>query len=315
MSDRTRSLPRRSCLSVPGSSEKMMSKAPTLAADMVFLDLEDAVAPLEKEGARAKVVDAVKNQDWGDKVLCVRVNAWDTKWTYGDVIEVVGNAGERLEEIMLPKVQSAAEVVALDLLITQVEINAGLPAGHIGIEAQIETARGLINVEEICAASPRVETVILGPVDFSASMEMPSLSGGLLIPGYPGDYFHYVFMKILMAARANGIQAIDGPYVKVRDPEGFREYSQRTHLLGFDGKWALHPDQVTVLNEVFGPSQDQFDRAWAILDAYRSATEGERKGAVMFGDEMIDEASRKVAVKVVARGQRAGLTRSVVAGP
>jgi citrate lyase subunit beta/citryl-CoA lyase len=315
MSDRTRSLPRRSCLSVPGSSEKMMSKAPTLAADMVFLDLEDAVAPLEKEGARAKVVDAVKNQDWGDKVLCVRVNAWDTKWTYGDVIEVVGNAGERLEEVMLPKVQSAAEVVALDLLVTQVEINAGLPAGHIGIEAQIETARGLINVEEICAASPRVETVILGPVDFSASMEMPSLSGGLLIPGYPGDYFHYVFMKILMAARANGIQAIDGPYVKVRDPEGFREYSQRTHLLGFDGKWALHPDQVTVLNEVFGPSQEQFDRAWAILDAYRSATEGERKGAVMFGDEMIDEASRKVAVKVVARGERAGRTRSVVAGP
>jgi citrate lyase subunit beta/citryl-CoA lyase len=310
MSDRTRSLPRRSCLSVPGSSEKMMGKAPTLGADMVFLDLEDAVAPLEKEGARAKVVDAIKNQDWGDKVLCVRVNAWDTKWTYGDVIEVVSHAGERLEELMLPKVQSAAEVVALDLLLTQVEINAGLPAGHIGIEAQIETARGLINVEEICAASPRVETVILGPVDFSASMEMPSLSGGLLIPGYPGDYFHYVFMKILMAARANGIQAIDGPYVKVRDQEGFREYSQRTHLLGFDGKWALHPDQVAVLNEVFGPSQEQFDRAWAILDAYRSATEGEGRGAVMFGDEMIDEASRKVAIKVVARGERAGRSRT-----
>jgi citrate lyase subunit beta / citryl-CoA lyase len=315
MSDRTRSLPRRSCLSVPGSSEKMMGKAPTLGADMVFLDLEDAVAPLEKVGARAKVVDAVKNQDWGDKILCVRVNAWDTKWTYGDVIDVVGNAGERLEEIMLPKVQTAAEVVALDLLLAQVEINAGLPSGHIGIEAQIETARGLINVEEICAASPRVETVILGPVDFSASMEMPSLSGGLLIPGYPGDYFHYVFMKILMAARANGIQAIDGPYVKVRDPEGFREYSQRTHLLGFDGKWALHPDQVTVLNEVFGPSQEQFDRAWAILDAYKSATEGEGRGAVMFGDEMIDEASRKVAIKVVARGERAGRSRSRTAAP
>src|SRR6202011_4880160 len=194
MSDRSRNLPRRSCLSVPGSSEKMMAKAPGLAADMVFLDLEDACAPLEKVGARAKVVDAVKNLDWGEKVLCVRVNAWDTKWTYGDVIDVVGNAGERLDEIMLPKVQSAAEVVAMDLLLTQVEINAGLPPQHIGIEAQIETARGLINVEEICAASPRLETVILGPVDFSASMGMPSLSGGLLIPEYPGDYFHYVFM-------------------------------------------------------------------------------------------------------------------------
>src|SRR6266571_2084040 len=301
MSERSRNLPRRSCLSVPGSSEKMLGKAPGLAADMVFIDLEDSVAPLEKEGARAKAVDAVKNQDWGDKVLCVRVNAWDTKWTYGDVIDVVGNAGERLEEVMLPKVQSAAEVVALDLLLTQVEANAGLPDRHIGIEAQIETARGIINVEEICAASPRVETIILGPVDMSASMEMPSLAGGLHIPEYPGDYFHYVFVKILMAGRANGLQVIDGPYVRVRDPEGFRDFCIRTQILGYDGKWALHPDQVTILNEVFSPSQEQFDRARDILDAYRSATEGEGKGAVMFGDEMIDEASRKVAVKVVAR--------------
>jgi citrate lyase subunit beta/citryl-CoA lyase len=310
MSERTRTLPRRSCLSVPASSEKMLGKAPGLPADMVFLDLEDSVAPLEKELARAKAVDAIKNQDWGEKVLCVRVNAWDTKWTYGDVIEVVGNAGERLEEVMLPKVQSAAEVVAMDLLLTQVEQNSGLPVGHVGIEAQIETARGLINVEEICAASPRLETIILGPVDFSASMEMPSLAGGLQIPDYPGDYFHYPFMKILMAGRANGLQVIDGPYVKVRDPEGFRDFCTRTQILGYDGKWALHPDQVTILNEVFGPNQEQFDRAWAILDAYKEATEGERKGAVMFGDEMIDEASRKVAIKVVARGERAGLKRS-----
>jgi citrate lyase subunit beta/citryl-CoA lyase len=288
----------------------MLGKAPGLPADMVFMDLEDAVAPLEKESARAKAVDAVKNQDWGEKILCVRVNAWDTKWTYGDVIEVVGNAGERLEEVMLPKVQSAAEVVALDLLLTQVEINAGLPPGHIGIEAQIETARGIINVEEICAASPRLETIILGPVDMSASMEMPSLAGGLQIPEYPGDYFHYVFVKILMAGRANSLQVIDGPYVKVRDNDGFRDFCKRTEILGYDGKWALHPDQVTILNEMFGPSQEEFDRALDILDAYRDATEGERKGAVMFGDEMIDEASRKVAVKVVARGERAGLTRS-----
>ena len=310
MSERTRTLPRRSCLSVPASSEKMLGKAPGLAADMVFLDLEDSVAPLEKESARAKAVDAVKNQDWGDKVLCVRVNAWDTKWTYGDVIDVVGNAGERLEEVMLPKVQSAAEVVALDLLLSQVEANAGLPPRHIGIEAQIETARGLINCEEICAASPRVETIILGPVDMSASMEMPSLAGGLQIPEYPGDYFHYVFVKILMAGRANGLQVIDGPYVRVRDPEGFRDFARRTQLLGYDGKWALHPDQVTILNEVFSPSQEQFDRAWDIVDAYRLATEEDRRGAVMFGEEMIDEASRKVAVKVVARGERAGLSRS-----
>ena len=310
MSERTRNLPRRSCLSVPASSEKMMAKAAGLPADMVFLDLEDAVAPLEKEGARGKAVDAIKNHDWGDKTLCVRINSWDTKWTAFDVIEVVGNAGERLDEVMLPKVESAAQVVALDLLLTQVEIRAGLPRGHIGIEAQIETAKGLLDVDAICAASPRLETIILGPVDMSASMGMPSLAGGLLIPDYPGDYFHYVFVKILMAGRAHGLQVIDGPWVKIQDLDGFREYCRRTQILGYDGKWAIHPSQVPILNEMFAPSQAQFDRAADILDAYQAATEGDRRGAVMFGDEMIDEASRKVAAQVVALGNRAGLSRS-----
>ena len=311
MSARSRDLPRRSCLSVPGSSEKFLAKGPTIPADMTFLDLEDAVSPLEKEAARPKVVDAIKNLDWGDRVLCVRVNDWSTEWTAFDVIEVVGQAGERLDEIMLPKVQDAGQVQALDLLLTQVEKKAGLPIGHIGIEAQIETARGLINVDEICAASPRLETIILGPVDFSADMQMPSLAGGLQIPEYPGDYFHYVFMRILMAGRANNLQVIDGPYVKVRDSEGFRDFCTRTQILGFDGKWALHPDQVTILNEMFSPTQAQFDRANDILDAYEEATTtGDRKGAVMFGDEMIDEASRKVAIKLVSRGERAGLERS-----
>jgi len=310
MSERSRALPRRSCLSTPGSNERFLAKAPTVAADMTFLDLEDSVAPLEKEPARAKVVDAVKNLDWDDRVLCVRVNAWDTKWTYGDVIEVVGQAGERLDEVMLPKVQHPAEVVALDLLLTQVEENAGLPRGHIGIEAQIETTRGLINVDDICAASPRLETVIFGPADFAASMEMPVLTGGVQIPEYPGDHFHYVFSRILMAGRANGLQVIDGPYLRVRELDALRDFAQRTRVLGYDGKWALTPDQVAVMNEVYSPTQEQFDRAWDILDAYRSATEGDRKGAVMFGDEMIDEASRKMAVKFVSRGARAGLRRS-----
>src|SRR5438132_12298239 len=309
MSERSRNLPRRSCLSVPGSSEKMLGKAPNLGADMVFLDLEDAVAPLEKPGARAKVVQAISESDWGETVLCVRVNAWDTEWTYRDVIEVVEGASERLDELMLPKVQSAAEVQALDMLLTQIETVTGRQS-RVGIEAQIETARGLINVEEICAASDRLETIVLGPVDMSASMEMPSLAGGLNIPEYPGDYFHYVFVKILMAGRANGLQVIDGPFVRVRDPEAFRDFCKRSQILGYDGKWALHPDQVTILNEVFSPSQEQFDRAWDIVDAYRLATEEDRRGAVMFGEEMIDEASRKVAVKVVARGERAGLSRS-----
>ncbi|MHB1533009.1 MAG: HpcH/HpaI aldolase/citrate lyase family protein [Acidimicrobiales bacterium] len=310
MSERTRQLPRRSCHAVPGSSERFLSKAPSLGADQYFLDLEDAVAPVEKVGARATVVEAIRTEDWGEAVLCVRVNAWDTRWTYGDVIEVVSGAGERLDELMLPKVQDAAQVKALDLLLNQVEINAGLPASHIGIEAQIETARGLINVEEICGASPRLEAVILGPVDLSASMGMPSLAGGLQIPEYPGDYFHYVFTKILMAGRANGLQVIDGPYVKVRDLEGLRDYARRTQVLGFDGKWSLHPDQVGVLNEVFSPTQEQYDRAWHILDVYREVTEGDRKGALMLGEEMVDEASAKVAAALVRRGQRGGLQRS-----
>jgi citrate lyase subunit beta / citryl-CoA lyase len=310
MSARSRDLPRRSCLSTPASSERFLAKAPTVPADMTFLDLEDSVAPLEKEAARAKAVDAIKNLSWDERVLCVRINAWDTKWTYGDVIEVVGGAGERLDEVMLPKVQTAAEVVALDLLLSQVEENAGLPVGHIGIEAQIETTRGLINVDEICAASPRLETIIFGPADFAASMEMPVLTGGVQIPEYPGDHFNYVFSRILMAGRANGLQVIDGPFLLVRELDKLRDFAQRTRILGYDGKWALTPDQVSVMNEVYSPTQEQFDRAHDILEAYRKATEEDRTGAVMFGDEMIDEASRKMATKFVTRGERAGLTRS-----
>jgi citrate lyase subunit beta/citryl-CoA lyase len=316
MSERSRNLPRRSCLSVPGSSEKMLGKAPNLGADMVFLDLEDAVAPLEKEAARDKVVKAINDLDWGDVVLCVRVNAWDTKWTYRDVIHVVENSSERLDEIMLPKVQSAAEVHALDLLLTQIEETTGRKS-QVGIEPQIETARGLINVEEICAASPRLETIVFGPADFAASTEMPVLTGGVQVPEYPGDHFHYVFSKILMAGRANGLQVIDGPYLKIRELDALRDYAMRTRILGYDGKWALHPDQVKVINEIFTPTQEQFDHAIDLLEAYEKATTeggaGERKGAVMFGDEMIDEASRKMATKFVVRGERAGMTRSAKA--
>src|SRR5256714_1774444 len=309
MSERSRNLPRRSCLSVPGSSPKMLAKAPTLGADMVFIDLEDSVAPLEKEAARDNAVKAINEGDWGDKVLCVRVNAWDTKWTYRDVIHIVENASERLDELMLPKVQNAAEVHALDLLLTQIETTIGRQS-KVGIEAQIETTRGLINVEEICAASPRLETIIFGPADFAASMEMPVLTGGVQIPEYPGDHFHYVFSKILMAGRANLLQVIDGPYLRIRDTEGFRDFAARTRTLGFDGKREPHPDQGTARTAVYTPTQEQFDKAWDILDAYRKATEGDRLGAVMFGDEMIDEASRKMATKLVTRGELARMARS-----
>ena len=268
MSARSRDLPRRSCLSTPGSTEKFLAKAPTVAADMTFLDLEDSVAPLEKEAARAKVVDAIKNLTWDERVLCVRINAWDTEWTYNDVIEVVGNAGERLDEVMLPKVQSAAEVVALDLLLTQVEKVVGLPVGHTGIEAQIETTRGLINVEEICAASPRLETHHLraGRLrgidgDAGADRRRPD-------PRVPRRPLPLCLLQDPDGRSGNGLQVIDGPYLYVRNLDGLRDFAQRTRMLGYDGKWALTPDQAAVLNEVYSPTQEQFDRAWDILDAY-----------------------------------------------
>ncbi len=190
------------------------------------------------------------------------------------------------------------------------EKKSGLPVGHIGIEAQIETARGLINVDEICAASPRLETIIFGPADFAASIEMPVLTGGIEIPEYPGDHFNYVFSRILMAGRANGLQVIDGPFLKVRELDGCASTPCARGCSATTGNGPSRPDQVGVLNEVYSPTQEQFDRALDILDAYQQATEGDRKGAVMFGDEMIDEASRKMAIKFVSRGERAGLTRS-----
>ncbi len=310
MSARSRSLPRRSSLSTPGSSDRFLAKAPTATADMSFLDLEDSVAPNEKVGARAKVVNAIRTLDWDERVLCVRVNAWDTPWTYADVIEVVGNAGSRLDEIMMPKVQSASDVIAMDLLLTQVEKNAGLDPGHIGIEAQIETAQGLINVEEICAASPRLETIVFGPADFAASIGMPVTTIDETIHDAPSNPFSYVFAKILMAGRANGLHVIDGPFLKVRDLEALRFAASITYSYGFDGKWALTPDQALVLDEVYSPSQELFDKSYDILDRYRVATEQEHTGALMFGDEMIDEASAKIAQSFVARGVRSGMSRT-----
>jgi citrate lyase subunit beta / citryl-CoA lyase len=303
MSARTRELPRRSCLSVPGSSDRYLAKAPTVNADMVILDLEDSVMPAEKEAARARVAGAVQGTDWGDRVVCVRVNAWETAWTAFDVIDVVAGAGERLDEVMLPKVGSAAEVVALDLLLGQVEARAGLPPGHVGIEIQIETARGLIDVDAICAASPRIEAVVFGPADFAASLHMPMLTGGVHVPEYPGDHFHYAFSRILVAGRACGIQVIDGPFLDLHDHDALRDYCRRTKALGFDGKWAIHPDQVAVLNEVYSPTQEQFEWAVALLEAYGKAT----TGAMAFDGAMIDEASRKMALKLTARGERAGM--------
>jgi citrate lyase subunit beta/citryl-CoA lyase len=299
--------PRRSCLSVPGSSPKMLAKGPTLPADEVFMDLEDSVAPLAKEEARDNVVQALKEGDWTGKTVVVRVNGVYTRWCAHDVMHVVENAGQYLDCIMIPKVEYPSDVEFVDNLLRMIEETTGLEK-RIGLEVQIETATGLRNVHEIASASDRSETLIFGPADMSASLGLPTVTAGLPMPGYPGDHWHHVLSTILIAARHAGLQAIDGPYLLIKDLDGFREMAERARALGYDGKWALHPGQIDVLNEVFTPSQEEFDKAEAMLAAYRHATEVERLGAVMFGNEMIDEASRKMAEQLAARGRAAGLS-------
>ena len=304
---------RRSCLACPGSNPKMLEKAKGLSVDQVFLDLEDSVSPLAKEEARGNVVAALNEGGYGNKIRVVRVNDVTTKWTLYDVMALVEGAGANLDAIMLPKVQTADQVQWLDTTLTHLERTLGLPVGRIGIEAQIENALGLINVEAIAQASPRVETIIFGPADFMASINMKSLVVGEQPPGYTeGDAYHYILSKILMAARAFDKQAIDGPYLQIKDVDGFRRVAERAAALGYDGKWVLHPGQIDAANEVFSPRQDDYDHAELILDAYDYFTSdaGGRRGAVMLGDEMIDEASRKMALVISAKGRAAGMQRT-----
>ena len=297
---------RRSCLAVPGSQPRFHAKADQSPADQIFLDLEDSVAPGAKVKAREQVVEALRTYDFAGKVRTVRVNACDTRWCYEDIISVVEGAGDRLDCLMIPKVEDVDHVNFVDNLLNQVEWKLGLER-RIGLELQIESARGMENINAIAGASSRAEALIFGPGDFSASLRLPELTVGRLQPDYPGDFWHYFLARVLVAARANGLQPIDGPYVQIRDTEGLRTFAQRSAMLGFDGKWALNPVQIDVLNEVFSPRQEDYDKAVAILDAYRQATDVEMTGAVMLGDEMIDEASRKMALVMVERGESFGM--------
>ncbi|ONM50682.1 HpcH/HpaI aldolase/citrate lyase family protein [Nocardia donostiensis] len=310
--------PRRSVLAVPGSNPKMIEKAKGLPVDEVFLDLEDAVAPGAKAAARANIVAALNDSGWGDQLKVVRVNDWTTAWTYADVISVVDGAGTALDAILLPKTTDAGQVRALDLLLTQLEQANGLEPGHIGIEPQIENALGLRNIDQIATASPRVQALVFGPADFMASINMRTLVVGEQPEGYqPGDAYHHILMTILLTARAHGLQAIDGPYLQIRDLDGFRRAAARTAALGFDGKWVLHPSQVDAANEIFSPRQDDYDRAELILDAYayHTSAAGGARGAVMLGEEMIDEASAKMAAVIAEKGRAAGMKRTSVFTP
>lgn len=306
----TRTAVRRTILAVPGSSDRFIAKARSQPVDALFLDLEDAVAPAVKAASRQRIVEALNDPaGFIAPTVTVRVNDWTTPWTYADVLEVVTGAGARLDALVLPKCTSASQVQALDLLLTQVEHAAGLPVGRIDLEVQIEDALGLLHVGSIAQASPRLASLVFGPGDFMASLGMASLSVGGQMDAYPSDHFHHALMSILVAARAYGLQAIDGPYVAIRDAEGFRRSAAASAALGYDGKWVLHPDQVALGNEIYSPSASDFERARRIMDAYAQATgeAGGAVGAIVVDDEMVDEAGVKVAAAILARGRAAGM--------
>lgn len=296
---------RRCQLSVPGSSEKMMAKAAGLAVDHIFLDLEDAVAPAEKPPARSKIVEALNNLDFGSSVRCVRINDIETPWAYKDIIEVVTGAGENLDTIMIPKVKYAHEVKWVDILMNQIEQDIGLKH-QIGIELLIEEVEGIQNVDEIAVATPRLEAMVFGMGDYSASQGVDvreAMSGDGI---YPGDIWHYQRQRVVIACRAAGIDAVDGPFGNFRDPESYEREATRAMLLGCVGKWAIHPAQVEIAQRVFSPKQEEVDRARKIVQAYDAAV-ARGEGAAQFDDAMIDAASVRMVQNTLDKADLYGL--------
>ena len=307
--------PRRTCLSVPGSSQKMIDKSKGLPADEVFLDWRTPSPRTPRPTPAGEWPPRWPRPVGPDSCAGYGSTTGPPPWTHADIIEVVSAVGAapdaKLDVVVLPKVSDVSHVQALDLLLTQLETVHGLPVGEIGIDAQIEDARGLTNIHAI-AAVPRVQALVLGPADLMANLNTRTLVVGEQPEGYDvGDAYHHVLMTILVAARAHGIAAIDGPYLKVRDTEAFRRVAGRSAALGYDGKWVLHPDQIAAGNEIFSPRQTDYDHAELILEAYEwhTSAAGGARGAVMLGDEMLDEASRKMALVIAAKGRAAGMQR------
>jgi citrate lyase beta subunit len=299
---------RRSVLSVPGSSEKMMSKAVALPADEIMLDLEDGVALKEKEDARTKVIRSFMDYEWGGRVRAYRINGLDTPFAYRDIIEVVEQAGTNIDVVVIPKVEKAADVQFVDLLVTQIELRMGLEK-RIALEASIETALGMLNVKEIAFASPRLEALVFGIADYGASLTMPS--GGLSGHGdaeeqYPGHRWHFPLSRMVMAAKAAGLTAIDAPYGDFKDPAGLKRSCQIAASLGYDGKWAIHPDQLEIVNGTFTPSDDDINLARRILQAYRKA-EAAGEGATALDGKMVDGGSIRLARITYEKARRLGL--------
>ncbi|MDQ3891340.1 MAG: CoA ester lyase [Actinomycetota bacterium] len=292
---------RRSLLSVPASNQNMAEKALSSEADAVVLDLEDAVAPDKKAEARGDVVRAIKEMDWRGRPTTYRANALDTPFFYRDLIEVVEGAGESLDAVLIPKVNNPQGLHVVATLLAQLELATGLEVGKIELEAQIESAEGLTNIDSIARATPRLATLHFGPGDFAASLRMPYRSIGTMDEwdeAYPGHRFHYAMQRIVVAARAAGLRAVDGPVADYRDREGLRRSCLLARSLGFDGKWCIHPAQIRVVNEVFSPTEKEVEWAKKVVGAYEEANAA-GSGAASVEGQMVDAASIRMARNIL----------------
>jgi citrate lyase subunit beta/citryl-CoA lyase len=297
----------RSELAVPGSQPAMFAKALESAADYGFLDLEDAVAPAEKEPARRNVIAGLLERDWRGrgKTICVRINGIDTHYMYRDVVDVVEQAGHRIDTVLIPKVGVPADVYLVDALLTQIEEARRIPH-RIGIDVLIETALGMANVEAIAQSSRRLEAMHFGVADFAASCRARTVSIGGLNPDYPGDQWHAGLARMVVACRAYGLRPIDGPFGDFKDAEGFTLAARRAAALGIEGKWAIHPSQIALANEVFSPPAKEVERARRILDALDQAAKDGR-GAAQLDGKMIDAASARMAQNIVGMAEAIGV--------
>jgi citrate lyase beta subunit len=308
----------RSELAVPGSNPGMFQKALDGEADYIFLDLEDAVAPGDKERARTNVIQALLELDWRGrgKTISVRINGIDTHYMYRDVVDVVEQAGHRLDTILIPKVGVPADVYMVDAMVSQIEEAKGIPH-RLGIDVLIETALGMANVEAIAQSSRRLEAMHFGVADYAASCRARTVVIGGLNPDYPGDQWHAALSRMIVACRAYGLRPIDGPFGDFKDPEGYRLAARRAAALGAEGKWAIHPSQIALANEVFSPPPAEVDRARRILVALEEAAR-EGRGAAQLDGRMIDAASARMAQNVVntarAIEEQGGKPAGAVAG-
>ncbi|CAN5751176.1 CoA ester lyase [soil metagenome] len=287
----------RSLLAVPATRREMVEKALASDADAIFLDLEDAVAPDNKAGARGDAVKSLKELDWGGRQALFRANALDTAYFYRDLIEVVEEAGQPLDAVMVPKVNRPEDLHAVSTLLSGLELATGLDPGKIRLEAQIESAEGLTNADAIAYATPRLEALHFGPGDFAASLRMPQTSIGVMDEwdeAYPGHRFHYAMQRIVVAARAAGTRVLDGPVADYGDEEGLRRSCLIARSLGFDGKWCIHPAQIPVVNEVFSPTKKEIQWAEKVVTAYEEANAA-GSGSVSVDGQMVDAASIKMA--------------------